>query len=118
MLVFGLLLVAIVNQLRDRALRAQIDERAVVIAANLSDAATGHVINKDVLQLKIPVIKYARLSGVAYAFIKDREGKMIAHSLASFSRELQEELTSDQRGAIRRRVYRPPLRSKNTKALI
>ena len=54
-------------------------------------------------QLKTTVTKYARLSRVAYVFIKDREGKVIAHSLATFSPELQQELTSDQRRQVSRR---------------
>ena len=102
-LVFGFLFVAIVNQLMGRALRIQIDERALVIAANLSDAAAGYLASKDVLPLKTTVTKYVRLNRVAYAFIKDREGKVIAHSLARFSPELQEELTSDQRRQVSRR---------------
>src|SRR3990172_406603 len=73
MLVLGLLFVAIVNQLVGRALRTQMDESAVVIATNLSDAAAGYLASKDVLPLKTTVTKYARLNRVAYAFIKDRE---------------------------------------------
>jgi sensor histidine kinase regulating citrate/malate metabolism len=95
--------VAIVNQLVGRALRTQMDESAVVIATNLSDAAAGYLASKDVLPLKTTVTKYARLNRVAYAFIKDREGRVIAHSLATFSPELQEELTSDQRRQVSRR---------------
>src|SRR5258707_11844649 len=74
-----------------------------LIATNLSYAAAGHLARKDVLPLKTTVAKYARLNRVAYAFIKDREGKVIAHSLATFSPELQEELTSDQRRQVSRR---------------
>jgi len=102
-LIFGLLFVAIVNQLMDRTLRTQMDESAVVIATNLSDAAAGYLASKDVLPLKTTVTKYARLNRVAYAFIKDREGKVVAHSLATFSPELQEEFTSDQRRQVGRR---------------
>jgi len=101
--VVGLLFVVIVNQLMGRALRTQMDESAVVIATNLSDAAAGYLASKDVLPLKTTVAKYARLNRVAYAFIKDREGKVIAHSLATFSPELQEEVTSDQRRQVSRR---------------
>ena len=103
LLVFGLLFVVILNQLMGRALRTQMDESAVLIATNLSDAAAGYLASKDVLQLQTTVAKYARLSRVAYVFIKDREGKVIAHSLATFSPELQEELTSDQRRQLSRR---------------
>ena len=102
-LVFGFLFVAIVNQLMSRALQTQMDENAVVLATNLSDAAAGYLASKDVLPLKTTVTKYARLNRVAYVFIKDREGKVIAHSLATFSPELQQELTSDQRRQVSRR---------------
>jgi sensor histidine kinase regulating citrate/malate metabolism len=102
-LVFGLLFVAIVNQLMGRALRTQMDESAVFITTNLSDAAAGYLASKDLLPLKTTVKKYARLNRVAYVFIKDREGKVVAHSLATFSPELQEELTSDQRRRVGRR---------------
>ena len=102
-LLFGLLFVAIVNQLMGRALRSRMDERASIIATNLSDAAAGYLASKDVLPLKTTVTKYARLSSVAYVFIKDREGKVIAHSLATFSPELQQELTFDQRRQVSRR---------------
>ena len=102
-LVLGLLFLIIVNQLISRVLRTQMDESAVVITTNLSDAAAGYIASKDVLSLKTTVTKYARLNRVAYAFIKDREGKMIAHSLATFSPELEEELTFDQRRQVSRR---------------
>ena len=103
LLVFGILFVVILNHLVGRALRSQIDENAVVITTNLSDAAAGYLASKDVLQLQTTVAKYARLSRVAYAFIKDGEGNVIAHSLATFSPELQQELTSDQRRQVSRR---------------
>ena len=106
LLVFGILFVVILNHLVGRALRSQIDENAVVITTNLSDAAAGYLASKDVLQLQTTVTKYARLSRVAYAFIRDREGRVIAHSLATFSPELQEELTSDQRRQVSRRELR------------
>ena len=102
-LALGLLFVVIVNQLIGRVLRTQMNESAVVIATNLSDAAAGYLASKDVLPLKTTVTKYARLNRVAYAFIKDREGNVIAHSLATFSPELEEELTSDQRRQVSRR---------------
>src|SRR4029453_8955848 len=96
-LVLGLLFLVTVNQLMGRALRIQMDESAGIMTTNLSDAAAGYLASKDVLQLQTTVAKYARLSRVAYAFIKDRKGKETPNSLATFSPELQEELTSDQR---------------------
>jgi sensor histidine kinase regulating citrate/malate metabolism len=106
MLVFGLLFVAIVNQLMSRALRTQIDKRALVIATNLSDAAAGHVIGTNILELHALVTKYARLEGSAYAFIEDHKGRILAHSLGNFSPELRKPLTLDERGQVESRVVK------------
>jgi HAMP domain-containing protein len=106
MLVFGLLFLALVNQLMGRALRAQIDQRALVMATNLSDAAAGHVIGRNILELHVLVTKYARLDGSAYAFIEDSKGQIVAHSLGTFPPELRETLTMDERKQVNRRVVR------------
>jgi sensor histidine kinase regulating citrate/malate metabolism len=105
-LVFGLVFVAIVNELMVRALRSQIDQRALVIATNLSDAAAGHVIGRNILELHALVTKYARLEGSAYAFIEDHEGKILAHSSGTFSPEPRKPLTLDERRQVERRVVR------------
>jgi sensor histidine kinase regulating citrate/malate metabolism len=105
-LVFGLFFVAIVNQLMGRALRIQIDQRALVIATNLSDAAAGHVIGRNILELHALVTKYARLEGSAYAFIEDQKGEILAHSLGTFSPELRKPLTLDERRQVERRVVK------------
>ena len=106
MLVFGLFLVAIVNHLMGRALRTQIDQRALVMATNLSDAAAGHVIGRNTLELHALVTKYARLDGSAYAFIEDNKGQIVAHSLPIFPSELGETLTMNERRQVNRRVVR------------
>ena len=72
------------------------DESAVIMTTNLSDAAAGYIASRDILPLNTTVTKYARLTRVAYAFIKDREGKVIAHSLATFFPELQQDLPANQ----------------------
>ena len=105
-LILGLLVVGIVYQLMGRALRGQIDQRASVIAINLSDSAAGYVLAKKVLHLDALVIKHARLEGVAYAFIEDRKGEIVAHSLGTFPQELQDLLTRDERGQADRRVLK------------
>lgn len=101
--VLGLVFVFTVNQLVARVLRTQIAESAALMTTNLSDAAASYLASRNVLQLNTTVTKYARLSRVAYVFIQDRDGKVIAHSLATLSPELQEELTSDQGRQVTRR---------------
>jgi sensor histidine kinase regulating citrate/malate metabolism len=106
MLVFALLFLAIVNQLMGRALRNQIDQRALIVATNLSDAAAGHVIGRNALELHALVTKYARLQGAAYAFIEDSKGQVVAHSLGTFPPELRETLATDERKQVNRRVLK------------
>ena len=103
LLVFGILFIVILSHLMGRALRMQMHENAALMTTNLSDAAAGYLASKNVLQLQITVAKYARLSKVAYAFIGDREGKVIAHSLTAFSPELLAELTAEQPQKVNRR---------------
>ena len=103
MIVLGLLFVLIVNQLMARVLRTQMDESVVFMATNLGDAAASYLASKDILQLKTTVTKYARLNRVAYVFIQDGAGQVIAHSLPSFSPELHEGRTSDQGRQVSRR---------------
>lgn len=105
-LFFAFLLVAIVNQLMGQALRAQIDRRILIVAVNLSDAAAGHVIGRNLLELHALVTKYARLEGAAYAFIEDHRGEILGHSLGTFSPELRKALTLDERRQVERRVVR------------
>jgi HAMP domain-containing protein len=103
-MVLGIFVVGVVYQLTGRALRAQVHQRALAIATNLSDASSGHVLAKNILDLHVLVSKYARLEGTAYAFIQDSKGQIVAHSLGSFPEELRETLTSDQRRQVGRRV--------------
>ena len=84
MLALGLVFVVIVNQLVARILRIQMDESAVLITTNLSDAAASYLASEDLLRLKTTITKYARLSRVAYVFVQDREGKVIAHKPGNF----------------------------------
>ena len=95
MLLLAIVFVVIVNQLMARVLRNQMNENAVIMTTNLSDAAASYLASKDLLRLRTTVTKYARLSRVAYVFVRDREGKVIAHSPATFSPELKQPLTLD-----------------------
>jgi HAMP domain-containing protein len=79
-------------------------QRALLITTNLSDAAAGYVMSRDVLQLNVLLTKYASLNGVAYAFIRDRHERVMAHSSAAFASEIQEGLTSGQRQLSDRRT--------------
>jgi len=104
MLVFGLLLVILANQLIGRALRSEIDQRALAIATNLSNAAAGPVIGKNILELYALLTKYAQLQGVAYAFIEDTNGQIVGHSMRPFPTELVGTPRPDERKQVGTRV--------------
>ena len=103
LLVFGLLFAVIVNHLVTRVLRDQMEESAVLMTTNLSDAAAGYIASNDALRLRTTVTKYARLNRVAYVFVQDREGKIIASSLASVSPELESAVTANPELQVSRR---------------
>lgn len=102
----GLFVIATVYQLTGQALRWQLDRRALVIAANLSDAAAGPLLVRNRLELHALVTKYTLLEGVAYTFIEDGNGEIAAHSLGIFPQELREPLNLDARLQRHRRELR------------
>ena len=97
-LLLGICVIGIVYYLTGNALQRQVDLRSAAIAANLSDAAAGYVSRKNALELDALIAKYGRLDGVAYAYIQDPKGEIIATSLQPFPAELKESgSTADQR---------------------
>lgn len=97
-LLLGVCVIGIVYYLTGNALQRQVDLRSAAIAANLSDAAAGYVARKSALELDALIAKYGRLDGVAYAYIQDPKGEIIASSLQPFPAELKESgSTADQR---------------------
>jgi HAMP domain-containing protein len=100
---FGLLVLGVVYHLTGRALRAQLDQRALAIVTTLSDAAAGHVIARNSLELHALAAKYALLDGVAYAVIRDGRGEIVAQSLAALPAELKEPVPLDARRQAARR---------------
>lgn len=88
--VLGLLVIGIVYFFTGNALQKQVDLRADAIAANLADASAGFVSRKSTLELDALVAKYGRLDGVAYAFVQDAKGQVLASSVQPFPGELKE----------------------------
>lgn len=90
MLVLGILVIGIVYYFTATALQKQVDLRSTAIATNLSDAAAGFVSQKRALELDALVAKYGRLDGVAYAFVQDPRGEVLASSVQPFPVELKD----------------------------
>jgi len=84
MLVLGVGVIAAVYQLAQGTLRDQLEKRALAIATNFSDAAAGHVAAGDLLAMHTLARKYTLLDGVAYAYIENGKGEIVAHTLGDF----------------------------------
>jgi sensor histidine kinase regulating citrate/malate metabolism len=104
MLILSVFVIAAMYQLTKNMLRDQLDKRALAVATNLSDAAAGHLVGRNLLALHALARKYSLLDGIAYVFIEDNKGQILAHTLVSFPPELGEKLTAGQREAVRREL--------------
>ena len=103
MLVLGVFVIAAVYQLTQGTLRDQFDRRALAIATNFSDAAAGHIAGKNLLALHALARKYTLLDGVAYAFVEDRQGEIVAHTFGTFPQELRQEVSVGAKRQVHRR---------------
>jgi HAMP domain-containing protein len=89
MLTLGVLLVVAMYQLTKTAMQDQLNKRAQAIATNFSDAAAGHMVSRNPLALHALAGKYTLIDGVAYAFIDDAKGDIVAHTLGTFPSQLR-----------------------------
>jgi two-component system, cell cycle sensor histidine kinase and response regulator CckA len=102
-LLLGILVIGIVYYFTGNAVQKQVDLRSTAIATNLSDASAGYVSKKSILELDALIAKYGRLDGVAYAYIQDPKGEILATSLQPFPVELKESTgTGKQQASISR----------------
>ena len=102
--VLGLIIGGIIYHFLGRILRERFEQQTSLIAITLADSAAGHVVSRDVLQLRTLVAKYSRLDGVAYAVIQDREGNVVANSLGIIPTGLQENFSSGQQRNVGQRT--------------
>ncbi len=91
MLILSVIVSAATYKLTQSILRDQLSKRALAIANNLSDAAAGDIIGRDFLALGALASKYSLLDGVAYVFIENNRGEVIAHTFSAFPEELREQ---------------------------
>ena len=104
MLVLSMGVIAAVYLLTRGTLRDQLDKRAVAIATNFSDAVAGHVAGRNLLALHVLARKYTLLDGVAYAYVEDANGELVAHTLGTFPVELLQGVDGAKREIVRREV--------------
>ena len=102
--VLGLIIGGIIYYFLGRIVRERFEQQASVIAITLADSAAGHIVRRDVLQLRTLVSKYSRLDGVAYALIQDREGNVVANSLGVVPPGIQVDFPLGQQRNVRQRT--------------
>jgi sensor histidine kinase regulating citrate/malate metabolism len=104
MLILSILVIAAMYQVTKNMLRDQLDKRALAVATNLSDAAAGHLVGRNLLALNALARKYSLLDGVAYVFVEDNKGQILAHTLVTFPPELAGKFPAGQRETLRREL--------------
>lgn len=105
-LILGLMVAGLVYQAIGRVVKNQIERRADLIGAEVSDLAAGFLSRNQDRELRALVSRYAHLDGVAYLFIEDRNGDVAAHSFKSFPAGLLHPTASSQPRATERAVRR------------
>ncbi|MGH7854353.1 MAG: HAMP domain-containing protein [Candidatus Binatia bacterium] len=103
MLVLSAFVIAAVYHLTETTLRDQLDKRALAVASNFSDAVAGHVAARNLLALHALARKYTLLDGVAYAYVKDGKGEIIAHTLGTFPEALRQTVSASAKRQVMRR---------------
>jgi two-component system, cell cycle sensor histidine kinase and response regulator CckA len=103
MLILSVFVIAAMYQLTNNMLRDQLDKRALAVVTNLSDATAGHLVGRNLLALHALLRKYSLLDGVAYAFIEDNRGEIIAHTFETFPPEVRQGLSASGQRETRRR---------------
>jgi HAMP domain-containing protein len=103
MLVLGAFVIAAVYRLTQETLRDQLDKRALAIATNFSDAAAGHIAGRNLLALHALARKYTLLDGVAYAYVEDGKGEIVAQTLGTFPDQLRQNPSAGAKRQTQRR---------------
>jgi HAMP domain-containing protein len=89
MFILGICVIAAVYELTGSTLRDQLDRRSLAIARNFSDAAAGYVAGRNTLALNALAGKYALNEGVAYAYVEDGQGEILAKTFGRVPEDLQ-----------------------------
>ena len=101
-LLVGFLIIGSVYSVMVDAVQRQVNQRALMIATNLSDTAVTHVRAKDVRALHGVLVQYAQLKEVAYVLVEDRKGKVLGDSLGGVTSDLASLLGGPDLRAARR----------------
>src|SRR4051812_33558479 len=104
MVVLGIFLLLAMYQLVRSCIEDQLAKRALAITTNFGDAAAGHIVGKNLLGLNALTSKYTLHDGVAYAFIDDGRGQILAQTLGNFPAQIREGASAGGQREVRRRT--------------
>src|SRR6266404_9732430 len=104
MLILASLVIVGIYQVTKNTLREQLDRHALAIATNLTDAAAGYIVGKNLLALNALASKYTLHDGVAYTFIQNSRGEILAQTLGSFPAEFRQGLPIAGQRQVRREL--------------
>jgi HAMP domain-containing protein len=104
MFILGIGVIAAVYGLTGSTLRDQLDRRSLAIARNFSDAAAGYVASRNALALNALAGKYTLLDGVAYAYVEDGRGEILAQTFGRVPEEFQSTASATSREVERREL--------------
>jgi HAMP domain-containing protein len=88
------------------SLTKQSIQRARLIALNVRDSIPAYLLKRDAATLHEFLRNYASRSGMAYAVVEDRKGKVVSHSFAVLPQQLQNIVPSDHPQNAGQRLFR------------
>lgn len=106
MFLLGACAIAVVYRLTGDTLRDQLDRRSLAIANNFSDAAAAHMAGGNTLALHALARKYTLHEGVAYAYVEDGKGSIVAHTFGNIPEEVPQNSTAGAKREPERRSLR------------
>jgi two-component system, cell cycle sensor histidine kinase and response regulator CckA len=106
MFLLGICVIAAVYELTGSTLRDQLDRRSLAIARNFSDAAAGYVAGRNTLALNALAGKYTLNDGVAYAYVEDGQGEIVAQTFGRVPEDLQSATVSGTGREVGQREWR------------
>ena len=80
MVVVTALVIAAGYHFAQTLLRERVERHRLAVATSFGDSVAGHLAGKNLLPVHVLASKYTFLEGTAYAFVRDNDGKIVAHS--------------------------------------
>ena len=97
---FGAIVCITVYSFLCRAIEKEVKSRADVMAMHISEMAARQITSGDIQELGVQVDKYAAIRAVAYVYVEDEEGKIIANTPGDLPRHLNRDFPKSAEQAL------------------